>query len=166
MIAEPFVAAANRFAACLSRIPDGLIALVGRISIAAIFWRSGQTKIEGFTLDPQEGRFEWGWPKLADSAVFLFREEYRLPLVDPQWAALAAAVAEHLFPALLLFGLATRFAALGLLIMTAVIQFLVYPEAWPTHGVWAAVLLQLLARGAGELSLDHLLARRTRSAAR
>jgi putative oxidoreductase len=92
--------------------------------------------------------------------VFLVREEYRLPIIDPQIAAHLAAAAEHLFPILLVFGLATRFAALALLVMTLVIQIFVYPGAWPTHGTWAACFLLLIARGPGVLSLDHLIARR------
>ena len=99
-------------------------------------------------------------PRLADSAVFLFREEYQLPLLAPEWGAAMAATGEHVLPVLILLGLGTRFAALGLLAMTAVIQFLVYPGAYATHGVWAAVLLWLLARGPGVVSLDHVLARR------
>ena len=66
-----------------------------------------------------------------------------------------AAFAEHLFPLLILFGLATRFSALALLGMTAVIQLFVYPDAYPTHGTWAAVLLYLAARGPGAFSIDH-----------
>ncbi len=146
--------------AALARLPDSAIALLGRVALAGVFWRSGQTKIEGLTIDLFSGQFELGWPRLSDSAVFLFREEYRLPLIPPEWGALLAAWAEHLLPLLLLIGLGTRFAALGLLVMTAVIQFLVYPDAWPTHGVWAAVLLWLMARGPGVVSLDHLIGRR------
>lgn len=71
-----------------------------------------------------------------------------------------AATAEHLFPALILIGLATRFSALALLGMTIVIQFLVYPDAYPTHGVWAAALLFLVARGPGPVALDHLISKR------
>lgn len=142
------------------RIPESAIALLARFSIAGVFWRSGQTKIEGLAIDIVEGRFEWGLPRLADSAVDLFRDEYRLPLLAPEWGALLAAWGEHLLPILLLLGLGTRFAALGLLAMTAVIQFLVYPGAWPTHGAWAAVLLWLVVRGPGVVSFDHLLARR------
>ena len=143
-----------------SRIPDSLIALIGRFSIAAIFWKSGQTKIEGFALDLVSGDFAFGWPRLSDSAVDLFRDEYRLPLVPPELAAPLAAFAEHAFPLLILIGLATRFSALALLVMTLVIQLLVYPDAYPTHGVWAAVLLFLIARGPGRISLDHWLAER------
>lgn len=144
----------------LSRIPHSLIALIGRFSIAAVFWKSGQTKIEGFAIDLISGEFQLGWPHLSDSALELFRTEYRLPLLPPEFAAPMAAFAEHLFPLLLLFGLATRFSALGLLGMTAVIEVFVYPDAYPTHGTWAAVLLYLIAKGPGVLSLDHLIARR------
>ena len=144
----------------LGRIPESFIALLARCSIAAVFWRSGQTKVEGFALDIVAGRFEPGWPQLSENALLLFEYEYGLPLIAPETAALLAAIGEHLFPALLLLGLGSRYAALGLLGMTAVIQFFVYPGAWPTHGVWAAVLLYLMARGPGALSLDHLLAKR------
>lgn len=144
----------------LSCVPDSLIALIGRFSVAAIFWKSGQTKVRGFALDLVAGEFQFGWPRLSDSAVDLFREEYRLPLIAPEVAALMAAFAEHVFPALLLLGLATRFSALALLVMTLVIQVFVYPDAYPTHGVWMTVLLFLAARGGGAVSLDHWLARR------
>lgn len=146
--------------ALMSRIPDTLIALIGRFSVAAIFWKSGQTKIEGFVLDIVSGEAEFGWPRLSGSAIDLFRSEYRLPLLPPELAAPMAAVAEHLFPALILLGLATRFSALALLLMTLTIQLFVYPDAYPTHGVWATVLLVLIARGPGAVSLDHWLARR------
>jgi len=146
----------------LSRIPDTLIATLARFSIAAVFWKSGQTKIEGLAIDIVSGEFVLGWPHLSDSALFLFKEEYRLPLLPPEWAAMAAASAEHLFPILILIGLATRLSALALLVMTLTIQIFVYPSAYPVHGVWAAVLLFLMAHGAGRLSLDHWLAQRGR----
>ena len=141
-------------------IPDSLIAALGRFSIAAVFWKSGQTKVQGFAIDIVNGEFSLGMPRLSDSVVALFRDEYKLPLLSPELAAPLAAFAEHLFPLLILVGLATRFSALALLVMTLTIQFLVYPDAYPTHGVWAAVLLFLIARGAGVFSLDHLIARR------
>ena len=141
-------------------VPDSLIALLGRFSIAAVFWKSGQTKVQGFAIDIVSGEFQFGMPRLSDSIVGLFRDEYRLPLVPPEIAAPMAAFAEHLFPLLILIGLATRFSALALLVMTATIQLLVYPDAYPTHGVWAAVLLFLFARGPGAVSIDHLIARR------
>ena len=145
-----------------ARIPESLIAALGRFSIATVFWKSGQTKIEGFALDIVEGTYQFGWPRLSDSAVALFKEEYRLPFISPELAALLAAFAEHVFPALLLIGLATRFSAAALLVMMLVIQLFVYPDAYPTHGTWAAVLLYLMARGGGVLSVDHWLALRTR----
>lgn len=141
-------------------IPDSLIALLGRFSIAAVFWKSGQTKVQGFAIDIVSGEFQFGMPRLSDSIVDLFRDEYRLPLVPPELAAPMAAFAEHLFPLLILIGLATRFSAVALLVMTATIQLLVYPDAYPTHGVWAAVLIFLIARGPGVVSVDHLIARR------
>lgn len=153
------IRAATAATALGERIPHSLIALLGRFSIAAVFWKSGQTKIEGLAIDLVEGSIEWGWPALSPSAVDLFRDEYRLPLLDPATAAMAAAVAEHVLPLLVLLGLATRFAALGLLAMTLVIQVFVYPDAYPVHGVWAAVLLHLVARGGGVASLDHLFSR-------
>lgn len=150
----------QRFISLCRAIPESLIAAIGRFSIAAVFWKSGQTKIEGIAIDLVDGELKLGWPRLADSAVALFREEYRLPLIAPELAAPMAAFAEHLFPFLLLVGLATRFSALALLIMTLTIQVFVYPDAYPTHGTWAAVLLYLIARGPGKISLDHWIERR------
>lgn len=149
------VSLAGRLIALCSRIPHWPIAFLARFSIAAVFWKSGQTKIQGFAIDLINGEFVLGWPTLSDSALALFRDEYRLPFVAPELAAPMAAFAEHLFPILLLFGLATRLSALALLGMTLTIQFFVYPDAYPTHGTWAAVLLYLLAQGPGKLSLDH-----------
>jgi putative oxidoreductase len=136
-----------RIVGWMEAIPYWFVALVTRISIAAVFWQSGQTKVSGF--------------HLSDSAVLLFQNEYRLPLLDPTLAAYFAAFAEHFFPVLLVLGLATRFAALTLLGMTLVIEIFVYPDAWPTHGTWAACFLILMTRGAGMISLDRLIARRS-----
>ncbi len=138
----------QRAIAALDRIPYWLIAFAARIFPAAVFWQSGQTKVVGWHLKP--------------SAIALFQNEYQLPLIDPEAAACASAVAEHLFPALLVIGLASRLSALALLLMTAVIEILVYPDAWPTHGVWAACFLLVIARGPGLLSLDHWIERRFR----
>ncbi len=149
----------DRAVELMSRIPHSLIALIGRIAIAGVFWRSGQTKVEGLAVDLFAGRVELGWPHLSASAVDLFREEYRLPLLPPELGAVLAATGEHMLPILLLLGLGTRFAALGLLGMTLVIQLFVYPSAWPVHGTWAAVLLWLMARGPGVVSLDHFFKR-------
>lgn len=160
----------NTAAPCLSaritqtfeKIPYSLIALVARFSIAAVFWKSGQTKVQGFAVDLIDGTFELGMPHLASSTVPLFRNEYRLPFVPAEVAAYLATFAEHFFPVLILLGLATRFSALALLGMTLVIQLFVYPDAYPTHGTWIALLLVLMAKGPGRLSIDHWIARRWR----
>lgn len=136
----------QRTIAAMGRIPDGLIALAVRIFPAAVFWQSGATKVAGLHLRP--------------GTIALFQNEYRLPLIDPAIAAYVSAFSEHFFPILLVIGLATRFSALALLLMTAVIEIFVYPYAWPTHGVWAACFLVVIARGPGWLSLDHLIAQK------
>jgi putative oxidoreductase len=125
-------------------LPHDALALINRVAIAAIFFMSGRTKVEG-------------WLTVTQGTYALFRDEYKLPLIPVEIAAHAAAWAEHLFPLLLVLGLFTRLSALALLGMTLVIQLFVYPDAWPTHLSWAGLLLYLLGRGAGTLSLDRLL---------
>lgn len=125
-------------------VSDNLLALVARIAMAAVFFLSGRTKVTGFLT-------------LKDSTYVLFQEEYRIPLLAPELAAHLAAYAEHFLPLLLVLGLFTRGAALGLLGMTAVIEIFVYPDAWPTHLTWAGLLLLLVARGGGAWSLDRWL---------
>lgn len=133
--------AANRLSALIG---DSLLVLVARLSIAAIFFMSGRTKVSGFlTITP--------------STYELFRTEYALPLISPELAAHLSAYSEHLFPMLLVAGLFTRLSALALLGMTLVIEIFVYPDAWPTHLSWAGLLLLIIARGAGSLSLDRRL---------
>jgi len=134
--------------------------LLARFSIAAVFWNSGQTKVKGFAINIVNGDFKLGWPQLSDSVVDLFIDEYKLPLLAPQWAALLAAVGEHVFPLLILIGLATRLSSVALLGMTLVIQVFVYPGAYATHGTWAAVLLYLMVHGPGRISVDHWLSGR------
>ena len=116
--------------------------LIARLGIAAIFFTSGRTKVEGLLT-------------LRDSTYELFRSEYALPLLDPVTAAHLATYAEHLFPILLVLGLFTRLAAMALLGMTLVIEIFVYPEAWATHLSWAGLLLPIIALGGGRWSLDH-----------
>ncbi|WP_152220955.1 DoxX family protein [Pseudomonas sp. SCB32] len=126
---------------CLS---ESFLCLVARLGIAAVFFMSGRTKVEGLlTITP--------------STYDLFQTEYALPLISPYLAAHLATYAEHLFPILLVLGLFTRLSALALLGMTTVIEVFVYPDAWPTHLSWAGLLLLLIARGAGGWSLDRLL---------
>ena len=135
----------NVVAGVLSRwIGHDLLALACRISIAAIFYFSGRTKVKGFLT-------------ITDGAYELFRSEYKLPLIAPEIAAHAAAYAEHLFPLLLVLGLFTRLSALALLVMTLTIQVFVYPDAWPTHLSWAVLLLYLIGRGGGAISVDRLM---------
>jgi putative oxidoreductase len=151
-----------RCIAWLERIPHSLVALLARVGIGATFWLSGQTKIEGLMLDPIGVHAELGWPHVSAGAFELFRDEYALPLLSPEFAAPLAAFAEHFFPLLLVLGLGSRFAALALLGMTTVIEVFVYPDAWPTHATWAACLLLVAARGPGVVSIDHWLAQRRR----
>ena len=137
----------NRLAELAGRVlPESLLLLVARLGIAAVFFQSGRTKVEG-------------WLTITDSTYYLFDTDYKLPFVPPELAAPMATYAEHLFPILLVLGLGTRFAALGLLGMTTVIEVFVYPDAWPTHLSWAALLLPLIAKGGGAISLDRLLRR-------
>lgn len=126
-------------------LPLDLLLLVQRLGIAAVFFMSGRTKIA-----------EGSWLTIDDSAFELFRTDYQLPFIPPVPAAYAATTAEHLFPILLVLGLFTRLSAGGLLVMTAVIEIFVYPDAWPTHLSWAGLLLPLIALGGGRVSLDRL----------
>ncbi|TDO97271.1 DoxX family protein [Marinomonas balearica] len=141
--------------ALFEKIPESIVLFVARFSLAAVFWKSGQTKVEGFALDFISFNFQFGLPKLAESTVFLFEYEYGLPLIPPMIAAVLATIAEHVLPIFILFGFLTRFAALGLAGMTLVIQTFVYPDAYPTHGTWLTICLFLMLRGAGKFSADY-----------
>jgi putative oxidoreductase len=129
----------------LDRVPYALLALPLRVAVATVFWNSGMAKLANW-----------------DTTIALFVDEYQVPLLPPEAAAYLAATIELTTPVLLLLGLLTRAAALVLLGMTTVIEIFVYPQAWPTHIQWAAMLLILLCRGPGALSIDHLLWRRFR----
>jgi len=124
-------------------IPADLTAFAIRFFPAMVFWQSGRTKVDGFSI--------------KDSTFFLFESEFALPLIPPHLAAVLATVAEHVLPVLMIVGLMTRLSAFGLLVMTVIIQIFVYPSAWVTHGLWAAALLVVVTGGPGRLSLDHLL---------
>jgi len=124
----------------LERVPYALLALPLRLALATVFWNSAMTKLANW-----------------DTALSLFSDEYQLPLIPPAIAATMAVTIELTTPVLLVLGLMTRAAALVLLAMTAVIEIFVYPQAWPTHIQWAAMLLVLLCRGGGAVSVDHLL---------
>ncbi len=125
-------------------IPAWFIALVQRFGIAAIFFLSGRTKVHGLLT-------------ITDSTFYLFQTEYRLPFLAPVPAAYVTTICETVFPILLVLGLFTRFSALVLFLMTLTIEIWVYPDAWPTHLSWAAILIPLIARGGGALSLDRAL---------
>jgi putative oxidoreductase len=144
----PIVSLVRRTIGWMESIPYWLVALMARVPVAAVFWRSGRTKVDG-----------WNIFQVNDSAIHLFENEFRVPLLSPLLAAHMSAIAEHVFPVLLVVGLATRYSALALLGMTAVIEIFVFPDAWPTHGTWAACFLILIVRGPGLVSLDHLIAR-------
>jgi putative oxidoreductase len=135
----------NAFADFLERLlTHSFLALVTRFGIASIFFLSGRTKVTGFLT-------------LTDGTYSLFETDYKLPFVPPEIAAHLGTYSEHLFPVLLVLGLFTRFSAFALLGMTTVIEVFVYPDAWPTHLSWAGLLLYLIARGGGTVSLDHKL---------
>lgn len=129
--------------ALLERFPMAVLQLLFRISIGAVFWNSGLTKIASW-----------------QSTVVLFRDEYRVPVIPPEIAATLAASVELTCPVLLLLGLAARLATLPMLGMTFVIEAFVYPEDWIEHLIWASLLLFILTRGPGPISLDRWLAPR------
>lgn len=139
----PFRNRIARLNALGNHLPMDVALLAARIFPAVVYWQSARTKVEGLTI--------------TDSTYFLFENVYALPVIPPAVAAVLATLAEHALPVLLVLGLLTRLSALGLLVMTAVIQIFVFPGAWVTHGLWAVALLVTAAMGPGRLSLDHLL---------
>jgi putative oxidoreductase len=131
----------------LDRFPLSLIQLAMRVGVGAVFFRSGLLKLDSWQFTVQ-----------------LFRDEYRVPLLDPVLAAQIATVVELGVPPLLFVGLATRIATLPLLGMIAIIQLFVYPNAWSDHLLWASALALVLTRGPGVLSMDYWLLRARRPA--
>jgi putative oxidoreductase len=125
------------------KVGADVVALAARVFPAVVFWQSARTKVEGFSI--------------KDSTWFLFEHVYALPVIPPAIAAVLATVAEHVLPVALVLGLFARASAFGLLVMTAVIQLFVFPEAWVTHGLWAAALLVVVAQGPGRVSMDYVL---------
>jgi len=133
----------DRLRDVLARFPLAIIQLAGRVGVGATFFKAGLLKYQSW-----------------EFTVKLFQDEYRVPLLDPAVAARIAMVQELTIPVLLFVGLATRLATLPLLGMIAVIQTFVYPNAYNEHLVWGSILLLLLTRGPGVLSLDYLIERR------
>jgi putative oxidoreductase len=126
--------------AWFERVPYALLAIPLRVALATVFWNSAMVKLANW-----------------DAALDLFRDEYNLPVLPPELAAYMAVSIELSTPVLLVLGLATRPAALVLLAMTSIIEIFVYPQAWPTHIQWVAMLFVLLCRGSGTWSLDYLI---------
>lgn len=136
----------NRFVSLrnwLACFPLAIIQLGMRAAVAGVFINSGLLKINSW-----------------EFAVKLFEDEYKVPLIDPLWAARLATFNELTFPFLIAAGFATRLATLPLLGMVFVIQVFVYPQAWSEHLLWASILLFLLTRGPGSISVDYLIERK------
>lgn len=123
------------------RFPLSLIELGMRLAVGATFFKSGMLKYQSF-----------------DTAIRLFRDEYRLPLLPPELAAYMGTTVELTAPVLLVLGIGARLGAAALLFMTLTIQFLVYPENWTEHLMWGSILAYVLSRGAGALSIDRIVA--------
>ncbi|ASY66769.1 INTEGRAL MEMBRANE protein (Rhomboid family) (plasmid) [Sinorhizobium sojae CCBAU 05684] len=134
------------FAEQAAALPLSVVQLAARIAVAEVFWQSAQTKLAS-------------WPVTLQ----LFTFEYRVPLIDPALAAILATGAELSGAAMLALGVLSRLASLMLLGVVATIQIFVYPGHWAEHLMWASLLLLILSRGAGFLSVDHLVARRIRA---
>ena len=137
---SPALVLIGRVLRWLDAVPYTILAIPLRLAVATVFWNSGAAKLANW-----------------DTALELFSEEYKVPLLPPEVAAYLAASIELTTPVLLVLGLVTRPAAAILLGTVTFIEIFVYPLAWPTHIQWAAMLLVLLCRGPGKLSLDHLL---------
>jgi putative oxidoreductase len=146
------IAAARRLVERLAQ--PWLVQLVLRIALAVPFWKSGILKWQGFL-------------QLNDTAITLFTDEFQLhlpggpyPFPAPAVFAFLSGCGEVMFPVLLVLGLGTRFAAVGVLLMTCIIELTV-PEGWPIHLTWAATALAIAAWGPGRISIDYLLGDRS-----
>ena len=140
--AAGFVGFYRRIMKLPERIPFSLVQLAVRVAVAHVFWQSAQSKLAS-------------WPVTLQ----LFANEYNLPFIDPSIAAPLATAAELTGSVLIFLGLFSRLAALMLLGVVSVIQIFVYPENWAEHLLWVSLLLLVLTRGAGVLSLDYVAAR-------
>jgi putative oxidoreductase len=149
------------FVAACAFSPYALVALVLRLVMARVFFLAGQDKIDGprVPVNIQDFDLSVVLPLQVKAETFTaFLSHYAALPVPPALAAYLVSYAEFILPIMLVLGLGTRFAAFGLLIMTAVIQIYVMPEAlWTVHVYWAAILLMLLSRGAGQISVDHII---------
>jgi putative oxidoreductase len=132
----------------MEMLPYSLLSILGRFAVGLVFWNSARTKVQG-----------WDLFGVNENTLTLFQEEYKLPIISPEFAALLAQLSEHIFSVLIIIGLATRFSALALLGMTLVIEIFVYPEAYVVHGTWAAILIMLIKFGPGKISLDQIVSK-------
>jgi putative oxidoreductase len=151
----------DSFVAACSFIPYALVAIVLRLVMARLFFLDGQTRIEGprVPLNVQDFDFSVILPLQVKAETFgMFLTKYAALPVPPVLGAYLVSYAEFILPIMLVLGFGTRFAALGLLIMTALIQIYVMPQAlWSVHVYWAAILMVLLSLGAGQISFDHVI---------
>jgi putative oxidoreductase len=141
-VLHKFAALAGRVRALLEAVPFSLLILVARAATFSVFFRSGLVKLA-----------DW------NATLSLFQNDYNVPVLPPEVAAVMAASMELGLSTLVLVGLFTRLSALGLLGMVAVIQTFVYPMAWPDHIQWLAFMIFIVCRGPGVFSLDHLIGR-------
>jgi len=148
-----FIKLLNKPTRLLQSLPEDIIALTARLAVATVFWRSAQTKISGWDFLGQS----WQFYNLNDSTFMLFQFEYGVPLLDYKVAAYLATFNEFFLSLAIILGFLTRLSASALFGMTMVIQLFVYPDAWPTHVIWAAALLYLVKHGGGMLTIDKLL---------
>ncbi len=151
---------------CMTKIPTSGVSLLARFMMASIFWKSAMTKItfegdglSGFSLAQIWNVVTLNWT-VSDSTYMLFEFEYALPIIPAELGAQMALTAEILLPMALILGLFTRYAALAMLGMTAVIQIFVYPNLWSVHGLWAIALLIIMIYGGGRLSMDKFLCKK------
>ena len=124
--------------ATLGRFPLAILQLLFRLAIASVFLKAGLNKLASWELTVQ-----------------LFADEYRVPVLPPDLAAVMGTSTEIGCSILLVLGLGTRLATLPLLGMIAVIQTFVYPNAYAEHLTWASILLFLVTRGGGAWSVDR-----------
>lgn len=126
----------------LSKFPHIILASLARFVVGLQFYKSGILKFDG-------------WFNISDTTIYLFTEEFSGVPIPPVLGAHMAGYAEVTFGVFLLVGFASRFSALALLGLTAVIEIFVYPEAYILHGLWAVALLYVIKYGPCMISVDH-----------
>lgn len=151
------------FVQLAEKIPYAFIALVARFAAVVPFWNSGQGKLDGGSIFG----IHYELFNIKASKTYLFATEFGFGDALAPYAVQMAAIGENLLPPLIFFGFLSRFGAAGLIVMTLVIQFFVFPEQllrangnWSLHLLWVTPLLLILARGPGAISLDALLGKK------